>query len=283
MAAMLSTAPSTVLSMSRSLPSRKTRFPERTSSLGEVEPAGEDELQPDLVEADAVAEHGDHRLRLGDGRHVEGDDQAVARGDRKHGRSCFAKRREGQRPIDRSGRERRRERRARRPGRPERVKAPPRRSGCAASLGRKRQLSAQSANRAATRPGSAPAPSESSTALPLMNSPASSKASCARHTSTFSGTRIPPQPASDQCRGRSAPARRRTIRPSAADAVDAVAVFDAGASRMRLTQAIALTRSGGGELLYSGVAMKTPCCAAMRRANLSAFSGMPFSSSRSPL
>ena len=29
-------------------------------------------------------------------------------------------------------------------------------------------------------------------------------------------------------------------------------------SRMRLTQAIAFLRSGGSELLYSGVAMKTP-------------------------
>ena len=49
--------------------------------LGEVDAAGEDELQPDLVEGDAVAEPRDHRLGLADGRHVEGDDQAVAGGN----------------------------------------------------------------------------------------------------------------------------------------------------------------------------------------------------------
>ena len=50
-AAMLRTAPATVLSMSRSLPSRKTRLPERDQLAREVDAAGVDQLEPDLVEA----------------------------------------------------------------------------------------------------------------------------------------------------------------------------------------------------------------------------------------
>ena len=60
---------------------------------GEIDAAGIDELEPDLEEGDAVAEAGDHRLGLPDGRHVEGDDQAVTRGNQsEHGAHCFGDR-----------------------------------------------------------------------------------------------------------------------------------------------------------------------------------------------
>jgi len=52
---------------------------------------------------------------------------------------------------------------------------------------------------------------------------------------------------------------------------------------MRLTQSMVFLRSGGTELLYSGVETKTPWCAARRRPSFRAFSGMPFSFSKSPL
>ena len=50
----------------------------------QIEAAGEQQLEPDLVEADRVAELGDEPLRLLDRRHVEGDDQAVFGGRRWH-------------------------------------------------------------------------------------------------------------------------------------------------------------------------------------------------------
>ncbi len=53
--------------------------------------------------------------------------------------------------------------------------------------------------------------------------------------------------------------------------------------RCRLIQSMAFFRSGGSEWLYSGVAMKTPWFAAISLASLVAFSGMPLSSSMSPL
>ena len=77
--AMQSTPPATVLSMSRSFMSRKTRLSGRRELLDEREPAGEDELHADLVEARALAERGDEPPRLGDARNVERDDQPVAR------------------------------------------------------------------------------------------------------------------------------------------------------------------------------------------------------------
>ena len=49
---------------------------------GELEAAGEQQFETDLVEADRVAELGDEALRLFDRRHVEGDDQTVFGGRR---------------------------------------------------------------------------------------------------------------------------------------------------------------------------------------------------------
>src|SRR5262245_1436155 len=45
--------------------------------LGERKSATEQKLEPDLVNADAVAERLDQRPRLFDARHIEGDDQPV--------------------------------------------------------------------------------------------------------------------------------------------------------------------------------------------------------------
>src|SRR5690606_19771223 len=47
---------------------------------GELQPAGKDELVADLVEEGGVAERPDHLFRLRDGRYIEANDQAVARG-----------------------------------------------------------------------------------------------------------------------------------------------------------------------------------------------------------
>ena len=44
----------------------------------EIKPAGEGELIADLVEADGIGKPRHHRLRLGDGRKIERDDQAFA-------------------------------------------------------------------------------------------------------------------------------------------------------------------------------------------------------------
>ena len=44
----------------------------------EIEPAGKAELVADLVEHDRLAEPRHQRLRLGDGRDIERDDQAFA-------------------------------------------------------------------------------------------------------------------------------------------------------------------------------------------------------------
>ena len=50
----------------------------------EIEPAGKAELIADLVEHDRLAEPRHHRLRLGDGRHIERDDQAFAGIEHSH-------------------------------------------------------------------------------------------------------------------------------------------------------------------------------------------------------
>src|SRR5262249_38748706 len=51
----------------------------------EVDPTRKGELITDLVKRDGFAEPGDQRLRLGNRRHVEGDDQPLAR-IKLHGR-----------------------------------------------------------------------------------------------------------------------------------------------------------------------------------------------------
>ena len=51
--------------------------------------------------------------------------------------------------------------------------------------------------------------------------------------------------------------------------------------RTRLTQSMVFFSSGGIEPLYSGVAISTPSWAAISRASFTAFSGTPFSFSRS--
>ena len=52
--------------------------------LGHGEPAGESELIADLVEHDRIAESADHRLRLGDRRQIERNDQSLARLEHRH-------------------------------------------------------------------------------------------------------------------------------------------------------------------------------------------------------
>ena len=49
----------------------------------------------------------------------------------------------------------------------------------------------------------------------------------------------------------------------------------------RLIQSIVFLSSGGSEELYSGVTTRMPSWATNRRASFTAFSGTPFSSSRS--
>ena len=50
----------------------------------EIEPTGKAELIADLVEHDRLAETRDQRLRLGNGRNVERNDQAFAGIERAH-------------------------------------------------------------------------------------------------------------------------------------------------------------------------------------------------------
>ena len=78
MRAMLFTPFATVLPMSCSFRSRKTCLPASVERAREIEPAGKAELIADLVEHDRIAEPRHHRLRLGDGGDIEGDDQALA-------------------------------------------------------------------------------------------------------------------------------------------------------------------------------------------------------------
>ncbi len=49
----------------------------RFESARQLEAAGEQQFEAELVEADRIAERGDEALRFLDRRHVEGDDQAV--------------------------------------------------------------------------------------------------------------------------------------------------------------------------------------------------------------
>ena len=65
---------------------------------GEVDAAGIDELQPDLVEADAVAEPRHHGLGGAGLGQVERDDQAVIGGNRQHGANCRRRKGCGQGP-----------------------------------------------------------------------------------------------------------------------------------------------------------------------------------------
>ena len=83
MRAIAAVARSTVASMSSSLASTNTGTSRRASSCASAKPSREQQLEPDLVDADAVAERLDQRFGLFDARHVERHDQSVA--GKRHG------------------------------------------------------------------------------------------------------------------------------------------------------------------------------------------------------
>ena len=83
MRAIAAVARSTVASMSSSLASTNTGTSRRASSCASAKPSAEQQLEPDLVDADAVAERLDQRFGLFDARHVERHDQSVA--GKRHG------------------------------------------------------------------------------------------------------------------------------------------------------------------------------------------------------